>query len=105
MKGLEKLKLEKLNSLKELKELEIELKELKIEIMKERFWKKTRNRDKNRNNIKTGERNKRKKNRKAKRKIETMVRKAAIEIWEDIESIEGREAEIKRKLESLKKEK
>ena len=60
MKGLEKLKLEKLNSLKELKEFEIELKELKIEIMKERFWEKTRNRDKNRNNIKTGERNKRK---------------------------------------------
>ena len=34
-----------------------------------------------------------------------MVGKAAIDIWEDIESIEEREAEIKRKLESLKKEK
>ena len=38
-KGLEKLKLEKLNNAKELKEIKVELKELEIELIKRRFWK------------------------------------------------------------------
>ena len=39
-KVLEKLKLEKLNNAKELKEKRVELKELEIELIKRRFWKK-----------------------------------------------------------------
>ena len=38
-KGLEKLKLEKLNNAKELKEIKVEVKELEIELIKRRFWK------------------------------------------------------------------
>ena len=38
-KGLGKLKLEKLNNAKELKEIKVELKELEIELIKRRFWK------------------------------------------------------------------
>ena len=39
IKRLEILKLEKLSNAKELKEIEIGLKELEIELIKRRFWK------------------------------------------------------------------
>ena len=105
IKALEKLKLEKLNNAKELKEIEIELNKLEIELIKRRFWKELEiGIEAEIERLKQTREIKEKKLEKLKEKIEIKIGSIVIDIREDIGLIEEREGEIEKELVKLEKQ-
>ena len=105
IKRLEILKLEKLSNAKELKEIEIELNKLEIELIKRRFWKELEiGIEAEIERLKQTREIKEKKLEKLKEKIEIKIGSIVIDIREDIGLIEEREGEIEKELEKLQKQ-